>query len=206
MKIEWNRTSLIVSILSAIIVIGVCFAGYSYYIQPTLEQKQLLADQLAIQEEVIANQQNGALESSTELQRIVPVENNFPALLLQMEEVEAATGSQIMNINVTSENAQAINNTNETNQEAATTTNTERVSYQLNVVTTNFNTMHRFIDQLSELERLVEIDSIQFSQQPENNFNFTVSISTFYSPELSNLEVEAPDYNFEQPANKRNPF
>ncbi|MBT2643098.1 hypothetical protein J7I80_12735 [Bacillus sp. ISL-41] len=89
-----------------------------------------------------------------------------------------------------------------------------KTSVQINVKAENYFSLEKFIETLESLRRIVVVESISFSG-PQESFavsdedvpiEMSLSINSFYFPELADLMDYNPKIQAPEPANKRNPF
>ncbi|MBT2660636.1 hypothetical protein [Bacillus sp. ISL-45] len=89
-----------------------------------------------------------------------------------------------------------------------------KTSVEINVKAENYFSLEKFIETLESLMRIVVVESISFSG-PQESFvvsdeevpiEMSLSINSFYFPELADLMDYNPKIQAPEPANKRNPF
>lgn len=89
-----------------------------------------------------------------------------------------------------------------------------KTSVQINVKAENYFSLEKFIETLESLRRIVVVESISFSGPQESYavsveevpIEMSLTINSFYFPELADLMDYNPKIQAPQPANKRNPF
>jgi type IV pilus assembly protein PilO len=202
-------------------------------------EKQLLA---ALQAQV-AKQQTDITESVVELQKKVPVKPLVEQLLLDLEKAEVVSGSFISSmvfnetaeINTSEQQAEA-NNTdaqgteNETkpsiteqspqqSQHQAQTSpalpsGLKKISVQLTVQSPAYYHLERFLETLERLTRIVSVEALSFTGNPElisidtevKPLTYSLTVSAFYHPGLVNLQDQVPPLDIPPPSEKRNPL
>lgn len=93
----------------------------------------------------------------------------------------------------------------------------ERVTVDLEVYSPSYEKMLEFLKEIEKQTRVKKVDALNFTGDPEvtvidendeesEGFNYTVTISVFYLPDLQEFIDELPKINYPRPANKDNPL
>lgn len=174
--------------------------------------------------------QNQTFESTIELQKQVPVKPVLEQFLLDLEKAEVVSNSFISNMSFgeaivspqnTLEEYIDMNKDEETSEEAQEQENStqfpeglERITANLSVVAPDYFALEEFITTLESQTRITQIENLVFAGQEEitsieqeiNPVPFTVTVSTFYLPSLTDLVDDLPTLETPLPSNKKNPF
>lgn len=200
-------------------------------------EKKLLA---ALQGQA-SKQQMDVTDSVVELQKKVPVKPLVEQLILDLEKAEVVSGSFISSM-AFNENAeinallQATNQTKGQGVEAQSNTNSpsaqpsspqqqnnssltlpnglKKVTVQLTVQSPSYYHLERFLQTLEELPRIVSVEALSFTGNPEltsvgatvNPLTYSLTISAFYYPGLANLQDKVPPLDVPPPSEKQNPL
>ncbi|MCZ8536172.1 LysM peptidoglycan-binding domain-containing protein [Paenisporosarcina quisquiliarum] len=158
-------------------------------------------------EQQLADQPEIPVVSSLELQKKVPVDPLTELVLLQIEKAEVVSQSLVQSVSFT-EGPFVI----EAPPEGVETLQELLVS--LSIETPTYSTLESFIAELERLDRILIIDSIQFSSsgevttvdQEDEKLQLTLTFSAFYRPDLTELLEEGPKVDTPAPADKVNPL
>ena len=158
-------------------------------------------------EQQLADQPETPVVSSLELQKKVPVDPLTELVLLQIEKAEVVSQSLVQSVSFT-EGPFVI----EAPPEGVETLQELLVS--LSIETPTYTTLESFIAELERLDRILIIDSIQFSSlgevttadQEDEKLQLTLTFSAFYRPDLFELLEEGPKVDTPLPAEKVNPL
>lgn len=158
-------------------------------------------------EQQLADQPEIPVVSSLELQKKVPVDPLSELVLLQIEKAEVVSQSLVQSVSFT-EGPFVI----ESPPEGVETLQELLVS--LSIETPTYTTLETFIDELERLDRILIVDSIQFSssgevttaEQEDEKLQLTLTFSAFYRPDLTGLLEEGPKVDTPPPAEKGNPL
>jgi type IV pilus assembly protein PilO len=210
---------------------------YFIFIQPlqtSIQNKQMeLSNQQKLLEVIESRdiESSGELaESSVKLQKQVPVEPMLEQFIIDLEMAETVSNSQILSINFSDEGVEELE-TPVTEQPAQPTEGTQstvtnpvivkpegikEITLDLAIESDSYFDLEKFVDTLEKLDRIVEINSVNFSGPPEvssvgtgtdqTKTSFSLSLSIFYFPKLQDLVEELPEIETEPPANKSNPL
>lgn len=197
-------------------------------------QEQLLS---ALQSK-ITNTDSNTFQSTVSLQKLVPVKPLTEQLLLDIEKAEVVSGSFVVSMSfedseMTAEEQQEAEevetveeqvdeqlNPDETTEEEETKepiplpTGVNKITVTLNVESPSYFELEKFIGILESSERIIVIDSIDFTageeiidvEQTDKPLSYQVILSAFYMPTLSDLIESLPKMERPEPANKKNPL
>ncbi|MCM3572061.1 hypothetical protein M3172_02585 [Mesobacillus subterraneus] len=154
--------------------------------------------------EVISNSFVSSIEFNAEQQAGVPMEQETTA----EEQVEQ------QNNDSDDQAEKSISEVPVSNSQTMVPDGLLKTSVQINVKAENYFSLEKFIETLESLRRIVVVESISFSG-PQESFavsdeevpiEMSLSINSFYFPELADLMDYNPKIQAPEPANKRNPF
>jgi len=154
--------------------------------------------------EVISNSFVSSIEFNAEQQSGVPMEQ------------ETTSEEQVDQLNNDSDDQaeKSISEVPVSNSQTMVPDGLLKTSVQINVKAENYFSLEKFIETLESLRRIVVVESISFSG-PQESFavsdeevpiEMSLSINSFYFPELADLMDYNPKIQAPEPANKRNPF
>lgn len=176
------------------------------------------------------------LESSRDLQQKVPVKPMQDQLVLDLEKAETISNSEIKSMNFTEDgqleaadnsSSSSQSGTNNTQSSAADQTKTQssadqansstgikKITVQLSVDSPSYEDFETFIRTLESLKRIVEVESINYSGGQEiisqdqylQPFTYSLTVSAYYMPGLTDLQEQLPRIDAPGPANKENPL
>ncbi|MBB5324571.1 type IV pilus assembly protein PilO [Anoxybacillus tepidamans] len=200
-------------------------------------EKKLLA---ALQAQA-SKQQTDVTDSIVELQKKVPVKPLVEQLILDLEKAEVVSNSFISSM-AFNENAeinappQATNQTIGQGVEAQLNTNSQpvqpsspqqqnnsslalpdglkKITVQLTVQSPSYYHLERFLQTLEGLDRIVSVEALSFTGNPEltsadatvKPLTYSLTVSAFYYPGLVNLQNKVPPLDVPPPSEKRNPL
>lgn len=225
-----KKILLFVVVLSALLITWF----YFNYINPLVAEVRLKEQSLATNEQAYTtvleqkNQLQDTIEEDTELlQERLPVDPLIEHFILDLEKAELLSNSLIlqMSFNGTSSTEQTLediikdgiapngeNNDTGTTQsvvEQPLSTPVAKIPVSLQVQSPTYYDLEKFLDTLENLDRIVTVESIHFSGQPEggqSSISYQVSLSLYYLPGLADLQNELPKIETGDPANKTNPL
>jgi type IV pilus assembly protein PilO len=228
MKIDFTRKQW--TILISLVVTGlVILAGVNYLaLQPAEKRLQYKKDELGIQvklQEAVEAKVDSIDENETpdsnSLQKKIPVEPLTERVILDLEKAELLSGSTIQSIHFEkTDGALAPKESEET--EAAPVVETQlpallkRIQMTIVVESPSYFEMEKFLDEIENLERIVEINGLYFEGEQElkenmegyseDTITFEVIASAFYIPELNDLKDGLPIIESPSPSLKKDPF
>lgn len=113
--------------------------------------------------------------------------------------------------------AEADGQTSENNQGEADTQNSKnshRITVTMSVISPGYEELLDFLERIEQLERVTKIDELSFSGYPEvtmveqtaEEITFSITISTFYLPELEQFSQFLPKINYPGRSQRFNPL
>lgn len=90
----------------------------------------------------------------------------------------------------------------------------KKVTVQLSVESPGYAELEKFVSTLESMKRIAVIESINYTggaeittlQQKDEPLKFSITVSAFYMPELTDLAQQLPDISAPEPAGKKNPL
>ncbi|KPB05533.1 hypothetical protein [Bacillus sp. CHD6a] len=232
MMIELERKHYIL-LSSCVLLIVLGIAGF-YYL--SYAPKEVRAEQIqqekAIEEQLIQvleqQEETAQVNGSTtvELQRKIPVTPFLEQLILELEKAEVLSDSTIVNMSfgeaefvpasTTLEEYETMHDeeVETVEEEAYLPEGLKKVTVNLSVESEVYEDLSTFLSSLESLTRITQIESVNFTGQPEvtsteqelQPLTYSVTLSAFYHPELEDLIEELPPLSVPEPANRINPF
>lgn len=171
-------------------------------------------------------------QDTVALQKKIPVVESVDQFLLLLEEAEVVSGSLIQQVTFSkstealiekaaeeSINDGGIAKTEETDtiKEPGLPEGLEKLTATLTVEAKNYFELEAFIRQVEKFERITNVESLQFTGFNEisnrdalphtrEKLTYNMTISTYYYPSLEELKDQAPNYEPQDPAEKKNPL
>lgn len=222
MTVRFSKRQLLVFVLM-LTVLGATIIGlYFYLLYPRYQQMEELNRTVASEKKMlaatkaeIAKQQSGLPESVVELQKRVPVKPLTEQLLLDFKKAEVVSDSIISSMNFQEgENVTANPQEKSEQSPSAPPDGLKKVTAQLTVQSPSYYQLERFLQTLENLDRIVSIESLSFTGNPEltsvdaevNPLTYSVTVSAFYYPKLAKLQNMLPQIDVPPPSKKRNPL
>ncbi|TMU85703.1 hypothetical protein FGG79_10870 [Bacillus sp. BHET2] len=238
MSIRFSKKEWILIATSLILVFALIFGAVWFFYLPVKNQKENVENEINTEKKLIealdskiASIKQDSFENSSSLQQKVPVKPLTQQLLIDLEKAEIVSDSFITSIGF-AEGAVTLPLTNEVTSpvegevEGSETTEEnpvpvevlpqgiQKLTATLSIEAKSYFEIEKFINELEELHRIVEVEQISFSgpaeiqQYKENveNINLNLVVSAFYLPGLVALESELPKLDTPLPSNKKNPF
>ncbi|ANB61913.1 pilus assembly protein PilO [Anoxybacteroides amylolyticum] len=194
-------------------------------LKTTVANEQKLVTTLQSQ---TAKQQTDMIDSAVELQKRVPVKPLVEQLLLDLEKAEVVSDSFIPNmsfnedagIGASQQSAAASSATQQpstTQQNKASITlpaGLKKVTVQLTVQSPSYYQLERFLQTLEQLPRIVSVESLSFTGNPEltsvestvHPLTYSLTVSAFYHPGLASLQNQVPPFDVPPSSDKQNPL
>jgi type IV pilus assembly protein PilO len=239
MTLQINDKEKKILIFSTLIIILMFTLVYFNYIQPLMtevdsKQRELNSAQQLY--DAVLNQKDGIgeiIEENTEmLQKRLPVKPLIDQFILDLEKAEILSDSLILQMGFASSAGEEVTSAleaaanlnysigeNSESEEGAAVSETlpsgiVKIPITLVIESPSYYHLEKFLQTLENLDRIVSVESINFSGQPEitellattENINYNVSLSVYYMPGLIDLEKELPKVETGEPANKKNPL
>lgn len=201
------RKGLIVMI-SLLLLTLLSFALYIYVYKPLDERREQLKTELQMEKKLLQTLQSKQPSddlriSLIELQKRVPVQPFVEQFLLDIEKAEVVSNSEVLSL---------------TFQEGETVegppTPIQKLTVNISVRSPSYFALEQFIDVLERSKRIVSVDSLSFTGYEEwttvmdevPELSYSLTVSTFYAPELRQWIEQLPPLDLPQPSEKRNPF
>ncbi|KAB8137500.1 type 4a pilus biogenesis protein PilO [Gracilibacillus oryzae] len=186
MTLKWSHRKTLILIASLLIIISLAALSYYRWIYPTqqtLDQLQAEIDQqnrLIQTVEEQKQQLNAEIDQAEQLQAQLPLHKDISNLIQQLETIEQETSTSIVSIT-----------TNQAEQlEDNTAAEIAESQYVISLAADSYDNANRFLQQLTQLERIVEINQVEYAQSsPTSNLIATIGITTFFQPNLTNLSL-----------------
>lgn len=226
--------SIVSGILSIVLLIA-CYFFILQPKKVELEKKEAeLKTEEALLSQVqsqLSQKNTTAYESTVMLQKQVPVKPLLESLILDIEKAEVLSGSFVESISF---GQGADVQTEEQNTNTETEAGTEdgqqtegeetiplpggiqKVSINLGVHSPSYYELEEFISTLEGTERIMTVETISFSggnevttvdqAEAEETLNYSLTVSAFYMPGLTELIDQVPRIDVPQPGNKTNPL
>ncbi len=227
MTVRFSKRQLFVFVLM-LTVLGAAIIGlYFYLLYPRYQQIEELNNTVASEKKIlaatraeIAKQKSSLPESVVELQKKIPVKPLTEQLLLDLEKAEVVSDSTISSMTF-NEEENATGEQQKTDASSKTEQSSSRlpdglkkVTVQLTVQSPSYYQLERFLQTLENLNRIVSIESLSFTGNPEltsvdtevNPLTYSVTVSAFYYPKLAKLQNMLPQIDVPPPSKKRNPL
>jgi type IV pilus assembly protein PilO len=202
-----SRKLIIIVLLIVVILSASTFGAYAMLIRPILKEQDEAMQTLEVEKQVLQELQvqtkqvnNRPMESSTSLQRKVPVKPLLEQLVLLVERAEVVSNSSVKNIKVT-----------EDGQEEGVE-NSKKTLLEVKVKYETYEKMQKFIEVLQSQERIVHIDTIDFvwnieeKEEEQTETTYTVTMAAFHARDLEGLEDGIPKVDIPKSSEKKNPL
>ncbi|PAE42186.1 hypothetical protein [Bacillus sp. 7884-1] len=208
--------------------------------EQSLQSEQKLLDGII---EKKTDETNKVVEDTRELQKKVPVTPLQEQFILDLERAENVSNSLVKSMSFSKdvdvtiappvqENSASNGETStdeslevKTVQEveaekeaqmANTVTGLKKLTISLNVESPTYEDLEKFISTLESLNRIVVVESINYSGGQEitslekepaaDKLSYSLSVSAYYLPTLNDLIADLPKIDAPGPANKKNPL
>lgn len=174
-------------------------------------------------------------EDTSMLQKKVPVQPLQEQFILDLEKAENVSNSKISTMSFSKDAATTTDQTNLENanttqttsgqNDANQTTETQqtgptvpsglkKLTVQVSVESQNYEDLEKFIETLESLQRIVVVEAITYSggqeitslTQEDLPITYSLTVSAFYMPGLTDLAAELPKIDAPEPAGKDNPL
>jgi type IV pilus assembly protein PilO len=233
--LQFSKNEKKIFLFGILISILIFLFVYFNFLQPLKRTLKSLDNQYKMAEqsyESVINQKTDVketvIENSQYLQKRLPVEPLINQFILDLEKAETMSNSLIINMsfgtgneghqsNAEVEEGQTLEQ-NETITEPVTEsvqpTGIKKITVNLLIQSPNYFDLEKFIETIENLERIVTVESVNFSgssevtslgklQQP---LNYQVSLTLYYMPGIEDLQKDLPKIDSGEPASKRNPL
>ncbi|MBS2771588.1 type II secretion system protein M [Anoxybacillus rupiensis] len=243
MIVRFSKRQLLVSLLALVLVGTSVVLLYFYTLKPLYSRLEELRTTVENEKKLLATMQTQAEQqqadrtaSVVELQKKVPVKPLVEQLILDLEKAEVLSDSLISSMSFNEEadvngqpsadSAQGQENGTRAyteEQSAAQKTDSaapslpqglKKVTAQLTVQSPSYYHLERFLQTLEKLDRIVSVETLSFSGNPEltsidtqtEPLTYSLTISAFYHPGLAKLQKQTPPLDVPSPSGKRNPL
>ncbi|MHC0037478.1 hypothetical protein [Pseudoneobacillus sp. C159] len=238
MTLQFSKNEKKILLFGFLVIILLFVFVYFQYLQPLKTVVQTKKNQLDTVEQsyqALINQHTEAtdtvVENSQFLQKRLPVDPLLNQFILDLEKAETMSNSLILNMGFGEEKKEDETESNTilgisqqqetTNSEVITDTaqptGIQKLSVALTIQSPSYFDLEKFIETIESLDRIVTVESINFSGSPEVNslgqadqsnqsLNYQVELTIYYMPGLAELQNELPKVESGEPANKKNPF
>ncbi|MBB3907194.1 pilus assembly protein PilO [Anoxybacillus sp. UARK-01] len=243
MIVRFSKRQLLVSLLALVLVGTSVVLLYFYTLKPLYSRLEELRTTVENEKKLLATMQTQAEQQQTdrtasvvELQKKVPVKPLVEQLILDLEKAEVLSDSLISGMSFNEEadvngqppadSAQGQENGTQARtkeQSAAQKTDSaapslpqglKKVTAQLTVQSPSYYHLERFLQTLEKLDRIVSVETLSFSGNPEltsidtqtEPLTYSLTISAFYHPGLAKLQKQTPPLDVPSPSGKRNPL
>lgn len=235
-----KKKSVIILILS-LFIISIFTSLYFMYIVPLRNNIDMRESELANEKKLVETltlQTQSApigFETTTELQKKLPVKPLSDQFIRDLEKAEISSNSIIDSISIADGDFQPVEDSgseeeatelapdeSEATDDASTETVPQPPIYEglkkltatLSVTSPSYKELELFLTSLSSMPRIMNIDMISFAGNDEittlddeiSSIKYTIVVSTFYYPKLTELSKELPIISVEPPSNKKDPF
>lgn len=201
------RKGLIVMI-SLLLLTLLSFALYIYVYKPLDERREQLKTELQMEKKLLQTLQSKQPSddlriSLIELQKRVPVQPFVEQFLLDIEKAEVVSNSEVLSLTF-----------QEGENVEGPPTPIQKLTVNISVHSPSYFALEQFIDVLERSKRIVSVDSLSFTGYEEwttvmdevPELSYSLTVSTFYAPELRQWIEQLPPLDLPQPSEKRNPF
>jgi type IV pilus assembly protein PilO len=220
-----------------LLALGIVYTQF-FYLNPlknelklknqTLESEQKLLNDISENKKDMKDHQ----VNTRELQKKIPVKPNQDQLILDLQQAETVSGSQIKSMDFsivgqsdTQNDQNSIENTIQ--QSNSTTIKTadqtaekvlpiglQKLTGKIKIESPGYEEFEKFIDALEKLKRIIVVESIEYDVENEQDllvdmdspFSYELTITAFYMPGLTDLENQMPEIDAPNPAEKQNPL
>jgi len=203
-------------LIALAIVFLLAISAYAWYmVYSPAKEARIAAEQtfkserevlMALQEQVKALPEEERV-STSELQQRVSVEPLSELIVLQLEQAELLSRSQVQNIAIADSPLELL-------MPVEGIENVQKVQTTVTFETEDYAGITRFIKEIEAMKRILIIDSINFASNGEvttadtedDILEVTLSFSAFYRPDLIALADTLPKVDAPPPANKIDPL
>jgi type IV pilus assembly protein PilO len=228
-----EKKILLFGLLVILLIFVFVYFQYLHPLKTTVQHKENQFHSAQQSYQAILSQQtedtDTVVENSQFLQKRLPVEPLLNQFILDLEKAETMSNSLILNMGFGVQMSEEETDSNFDVQQQSETTSSEvttdnaqptginKISVTLSIQSPSYFDLERFIETIENLDRIVTVDSINFSGasevtsinqvgQSNQPLNYQVLLTVYYMPVLEDLQNELPKVESGEPANKRNPF
>lgn len=211
------------------------FLFYFFIYSPQEDRLRVKHEELKTEQKILeaiekktSQIENHSFRDTKSLQEQIPVDPLTEQLILQFEKVEVLSQSTIQSMSFAKEDFlfsieenedSALGNGGEPSVEQVIekdTSSIKRLQITMTVESENYFAMEKFISELENLERIVEINQLVFEGREEMSpvldggepqpLSYQLVASAFYLPELTDLQDSVPTIDSPPPSMKKDPF
>lgn len=265
MKLSFSSKEKVTLAVIIFILLLYVLAAQLYFLSPlksalAQQQQSLQSEQnllAELKQKAGSSQQNG-IKDTTELQREIPVAPLEDQFILNLQQAESVSNSQIKSMSFSqggtsgSQNSTAGSTTNSTansntssqqssnstasntNQSSSSNTGSQqqtaqsstsgaaqlgnpalsKLTVQLSVESPTYEDFEKFISTIESLKRIAVVENINYTgpaevtslDQGTQPFTYTLTVSAYYLPGLTDLKQQLPKVDYPAPADKANPL
>ncbi|KIQ94897.1 hypothetical protein LH47_00975 [Anoxybacillus thermarum] len=197
-----------IATVSLLLLSLLSFALYIYVYKPLDDRKEQLETELQTEKKLLQTLQSKQPSddlrvSLVELQKRVPVQPFVEQFLLDIEKAEVVSNSEVLSLTF-----------QEGENVEGPPTPIQKLTVNVSVRSPSYFALEQFIDVLERSKRIVSVDSLSFTGYEEwttvmdevPELSYSLTVSTFYAPELRQWIEQLPPIDLPQPSEKRNPF
>lgn len=216
-----KQVRIIILIAVAVLVISTLLLLYFKLANPLKKEVETLSEKIIADTKIlktirekIEEQPKLDKEEALKLQTEVPLEPFVDKLIVDIRTIVEETHNAVESISAIYSQV-AVEDLKNTEATEIAATNPDgaqegglgalevyKVSLNMRLESLTYDHLRQFILGIEGLERVINIDSIQFSA---NDRFYQVSLSIFYAPQFEDIEDRLPKANFPQPVKKSNP-
>ncbi|BCB04999.1 hypothetical protein [Bacillus sp. KH172YL63] len=238
MSIRFSKKEWIAIGTALVLMIGLIFSAVWFFYLPVKNQRENVQNDINTEKKLIealdgkiASIKQDSFENSSSLQQKVPVKPMTQQLLIDLEKAEIVSDSFIKSmafsegsVTLPMTEGSALPAEGEVAEGEGVEGNPppgdmlppgiQKLTATLAIEAKSYFEIEKFIQELEELHRIVEVEQISFSGPAEilqykedvENIQLNLVVSAFYLPGLVELESELPKLDTPLPSNKKNPF
>jgi type IV pilus assembly protein PilO len=240
-KLRFSKGNKLSLILVFLIIVFGSISTQFFIINPLKSDLKIKSKTLETEQNLLNSIGNNEIENSKdrkvntkELQKKLPVNPLQDQFILDLEQAETVSNSQIKSMDFSNQEQQETQNDQINNlvgntvQQNSETTNeiekqnsnnnlpsgVKKLTVKLTIESSGYEEFEQFIDSLEKLKRIIVVEAIEYSDGKEQisldkmdkPFSYNLTVSTFYMPELKDLKGQGPKTMTPNPAKKQNPL
>lgn len=216
MVIRFTRKHIVLLCALVLVVFSMMIAVYFLFINSINKEIELTKKTIQTEETIlqsVTEQLSGTkykIENSHKLQKKLPVQPSLDQFLMDLEKAEDVSNSMITEMNFDKGELEGLA---KTSNKTPIPKDLQRIIAELKVYSPSYDDFALFLNTLEQLERVTKIDEVHFSgpsdldeENEMTNSLYSVTLSIYYLPSLSNLEDEMPKLDTPTPSQKDNPL
>lgn len=231
------------AVIGTVFIIILLFIGiYFFVLYPKIglierKESELNTQQKilsALQSNMVSSNEN-TFESTSSLQKLVPVKPLEQQFLLDIEKAEVVSGSFVSQMGFSEaelteetpqlevdvegraevEEKESVENETEEQPDVPTLpAGVKKMTVTMTVESPSYFELETFLKTLEDSQRITVVESVDFTandeiietEQIDKPLSYQVTVSAFYMPTLTDLMDQLPKMESPEPANKKNPF